>query len=243
MRFRYRLYIMIVCIHQPHYWPWLGLLDKIAKSELLIILDHVDIMRQSNQYRNIFFSGGKEKYLTIPMEKTSRMPLNEINFKSESWRSHPEELEKLYKKALYWNEISPLLKQVYEKRYDRPLDLILESMRVAMDIFEIETKIILSSELRPNQRKGHMILELLSSVNAERYLAGRGSQEYMQEVAEDFKAAGIETGWQNFTHPVYEQVPGQDFVPGLSCLDMAFFQGIQGARRIFKQNKVIDEWS
>ena len=46
---------MKVTIYQPTYWPWLGLLDKISKSELFVILDSVNVSKGSFQYRNKFF--------------------------------------------------------------------------------------------------------------------------------------------------------------------------------------------
>ena len=53
---------MIVSIHQPSYWPWLGHLNKIINSEHHIILDDVDIKRKSFQYRNFFNNNGKPVY-------------------------------------------------------------------------------------------------------------------------------------------------------------------------------------
>jgi hypothetical protein len=32
---------MLVAIHQPHYVPWLGYLDRMVKADVFIILDHV----------------------------------------------------------------------------------------------------------------------------------------------------------------------------------------------------------
>ena len=34
---------MVTAIHQPHYFPWLGYLDKMAKAGQFIILDEVQL--------------------------------------------------------------------------------------------------------------------------------------------------------------------------------------------------------
>ena len=32
---------MLIAIHQPHYIPWLGYLDRMVKADVFIVLDHV----------------------------------------------------------------------------------------------------------------------------------------------------------------------------------------------------------
>lgn len=61
---------MIVSIHQPSYFPWLGLLDKIEKSDLYIYFNSVQLTDNAYQNRNIFLSNQiKEHLLTIPISK------------------------------------------------------------------------------------------------------------------------------------------------------------------------------
>ena len=61
---------MMVSIHQPSYFPWLGLLDKIEKSNTFVILDTVQFNDNAFQSRNIFLNhNGAVQYLTIPVQK------------------------------------------------------------------------------------------------------------------------------------------------------------------------------
>ncbi len=61
---------MMVSIHQPSYFPWLGLLDKIEKSNAFIILDTVQFNDNAFQSRNIFLNhNGETQYLSIPVQK------------------------------------------------------------------------------------------------------------------------------------------------------------------------------
>ena len=41
---------MIVAAHQPHYMPWLGYLDKLAKADLFVIMD--DLQFEAQNYQN-----------------------------------------------------------------------------------------------------------------------------------------------------------------------------------------------
>ena len=38
---------MIVTLHQPHFLPWLGYLDRMREADLFIVLDHVQFERRN----------------------------------------------------------------------------------------------------------------------------------------------------------------------------------------------------
>ena len=42
---------MIVAAHQPHYLPWLGYLDKLAKADLFVVMDDLQYEAQNFQNR------------------------------------------------------------------------------------------------------------------------------------------------------------------------------------------------
>ena len=43
---------MIVAAHQPHYLPWLGYLDKLAKADVFVVMDDLQYEAQNFQNRN-----------------------------------------------------------------------------------------------------------------------------------------------------------------------------------------------
>jgi len=78
---------------------------------------------------------------------------------------------------------------------------------------------------------GDRILTILKELNATKYITGSGpgSMRYIKE--EDFKEAGIELEWQDYTHPIYRQING-DFIPYMNVLDLLFNEGPNGIDRI-----------
>lgn len=48
-----------VAMHQPHYFPWLGYLDKMAKADEFVVLDEVQFTDGSPMSRNklLLFDG------------------------------------------------------------------------------------------------------------------------------------------------------------------------------------------
>ena len=61
---------MIVGIHQLHYFPWMGYLDKMAKSDAFVLLDEVQLNDASYMFRHTLLDkNGEKKYITIPFNK------------------------------------------------------------------------------------------------------------------------------------------------------------------------------
>ncbi|MCC2671731.1 MAG: WbqC-like family protein, partial [Armatimonadetes bacterium] len=78
---------MLVGIHQPHYLPWLRYFEKIARSDVFIVLDDVQYEKNGFQNRNKIKTAQGWTYLTAPVMKPTQRPLNEIELDNRSgWR-------------------------------------------------------------------------------------------------------------------------------------------------------------
>lgn len=226
-----------VSIHQPSYWPWLGLLDKIAKSGIFILLDDAQVVKGTYQYRNLFYCNGEAKFITLPLNLKLGIRFNELTFKSGHWREdHLNKLHNYYLKAPYFEEVYSELEEFYRQKYASPFDLLRATMMFSFARCGINVKLSLSSQFQVDGKKGDMVLNLCLACGADKYLAGRGSYEYMQEYIPKFKDKEIDIKWHKFTHPVYQQLPGYPFVEGLSCLDIFFFQGFEKSKALFWNN-------
>src|SRR5205085_4263182 len=54
---------MLVAIHQPHYVPWLGYLDRMARADVFIVLDHVQFERRNYQNRTMIRLEDESRWL------------------------------------------------------------------------------------------------------------------------------------------------------------------------------------
>jgi hypothetical protein len=227
---------MILSIHQPSYFPWLGLLHKIAGSDLYMVMDEVQLTDSAYQHRNQFLSAdGKVKYLTIPFNKSSylKRPFNALEIRDQSWRTdHPNFLWNSYRRHPFFDEIFPLLSDYYGAEYGLLTDAVMASMNICLALFEIKTEVVFqsASDYDRSLRRGDLVLYLVRKSGADCYLSGTGAKAYLDEAS---FVDGISLRYDHFVHPEYPQKNSPVFVPGLSCLDMLFNIGISESRRLF----------
>ena len=229
---------MILSIHQPSYFPWLGLLHKIANSDLYMVMDEVQLTDKAYQHRNIFLSAdGKTKFLTISFNKKGyfHRPFKELEIIDHSWRTnHLNFIKNGYHKHPFFDEVFPLLADFYTCDYHLLIDAVMASMRISLELFNIKTQLVFQSQMDYDKslKRGDLVVDLVRASGADCYLSGLGAQEYLEESA---FCDGISLKYNEFTHPVYNQKNSLSFVSGLSCLDVLFNLGIVSSQKLFSE--------
>lgn len=229
---------MILSIHQPSYWPWLGLLDKIAKSEQFVLLENVDANKASYQTRNIFFYNGEAKFLSLPTNYKLGIKIHELKIKNNKWvNEHTNKLYNYYLRAPFYNEVFPIILDIYEKNKDEEdvIKILWNFMNFTFNLLNIKVSTCFASKLLPEGSRGDLVLDICKKTKTTTYLAGKGSYDYMQNVISKFEENKIKIEWHNFRHPIYKQF-NYEFIAGLSVLDILFFTGIEKTREIFWNN-------
>lgn len=228
---------MVVAIHQPHYFPWIGYFDKMAKSDMFILLDDVQMEKGSYMYRNrILDAGGRIVYLTISGDKHGFMDkkYREIQSKNdEQWlEKHKTELTRSYQHQPYFQEVWQEIEELFETQESTICAYCMRSIQKIKEILQIQTKVVLQSEIEAvAAKKNDLVLGLCKAVDATVYLSGNGARKYTDE--DSFAENGILLTYQKFEVPEYKQDNAAEFVPGLSILDMLFHCGIEKTRSVF----------
>ena len=227
---------MKVGIHQPHYFPWLGYLDKMAKVDVFVLLDEVQIEKGSNMYRNKLCTwDGQEKYITVAYDKKGCLdiPYSEIKVDNEvNWQERQINfICNNYKKSPYFNEINYHIGPLLRKKYTNLCEVTVDSVMLEKKLFDIKTKIVLQSELSYDRTlsSNELLIDLIKTVGGNYYLSGNGARKYMNVAL--FEQEGIHVEYQSFSYPVYSQP--HSFVSNLSALDLLFNCGIDNARDLF----------
>ena len=110
---------MRVAIHQPHYFPWMGYFDKIAKVDKFIIMDDVQLEDSSVMVRNKFLENtGTEKLLSLNVEKKGYLDKKCKEIILKDWqkvkKKHSKFLYYNYKNSQYFNEIWEKISFIFE---------------------------------------------------------------------------------------------------------------------------------
>ncbi len=221
---------LIVAAHQPHYLPWLGYLDKIARADVFVVMDDLQFEAQNFQNRQRLKLATGPRWLTVPLVHApldARIRDRRIDDSGRGGRHHWQHrhwrtLEMHYGRAPGFAQLAPALGDVYAHAWTHLLDLNLHLLDLAMDWFGITTPVVRASTLRPTGARTERIRSVCEALGATHYLSGRGgSLDYLDTGM--LAQAGIEVIWHDYQHPVYPQrYPGLGFVPRLGFLDFLF---------------------
>lgn len=233
---------MRVAMHQPHYLPWLGLIDKADQSDLFVVLDHVQYERRGWQNRNYVATKGGPVLLTVPVIQGTRGEriLDKTIDNSHPWREkHRRTLEEhCYGGAPFWAEFRTRILGIYEQEWERLADLSMATMRAALDGFGIRTPVVCASELGefPGQ-KSELLAQLAAKSGATTMLSGDGARGYID--ADVFRRYGIAVEWQRFEHPHYPQHnrTETDFLPRMAALDLLANVGPAAGLRLLRDRR------
>ena len=233
---------MRVAIHQANYFPWMGYFNKLAKSDIFILMDDVHMsdgdMAQRNRLLN---KNGEIAYITTAFEKKGYLQKHIRDIKlneNVDWQKRQKNfLWDTYHKFPAWEEVYAAIEPIFEEHYDNIFELNERAIYIIYDLLEIKTPIILQSTLEYNKKcmKSDLVLELCKAVKADVYLSGNGARKYM--AVETFQKNDIDVQYQTFKHPAYNQKLAKgEPVLGLSILDVLFNCGIDQTRKLFWDN-------
>jgi hypothetical protein len=218
---------MIVSINQPAYLPWLGYFERIAASDVHVVLDHVQFEKNSFTNRNKARTKEGSLWLTVPVATKGRfgdLAINSLEFAAnDPWlRKHWATLKMTYGKAPHFRAYAPAYEELYGRTWSGFMPMVRAFLEQHLRDLGITTPLRYSSEMRVEGTKSDLVLNLCRATGASTYLSGALGRNYLDEAA--FAAAGIAVRYQEYVHPTYAQIHG-GFEPYMGVLDLIFNHG------------------
>ena len=232
---------MIVSIHQPNYLPWLGYFNKIVRSDVFVIFDDVQFPIGKKGFfgnRNQIKTNSSQLWLTVPvLDRSKCKNFNEIKINQNGWNEkHIKNIDNFYRKSEYFDVYYKDIENLLLQEHDNFSELSTKLITYFMNIMNINTKLVYSSEICKDVDLTGMdkIFYILEQLKADTYISsdGPGSRRYIKE--EDFNDKNIKLIWQNFEHPTYKQMYG-DFISHLSIIDLLFNNGSKISREVISE--------
>jgi len=212
---------MIVAIHQPNYMPWLGFFNKMMNSDIFVLLDNVKHSKSSFTHRNKIKANGNALLLSIPLINKESLIDELLIFEPEvNISKHWRAIQTNYKKASNWEFMSEELESIFNRPWNKLVDLNIEIIKLIKEKLNIKTEIIIASELKGINGEGSdRNMVICQSLGAKIYLSGVGAKAYNDENA--FNKKGIKIIYNNFKHPTYPQIE-KKFLSKLAAIDLLF---------------------
>ncbi len=167
-----------VMVSQPRYLPCVGYLNRIAKADVFVILDTVQRNGRVYENRNkIKDRNGGDRWLTIPIESSSRAIIKDTIIFGDTWRT--EHFSKMQE------HIADDIALMYYKWYlDKMGSLyyresLVEGLLFLKEIFDIKTEFVLASTLSNTINGGiDELLYLTKKVGGTEYISGPSCIDY-----------------------------------------------------------------
>jgi hypothetical protein len=213
---------MIIAANQPYFCPYPGFFYKAWLSDVLVLLDEVQFPQGTTWLsRNRFKNDQGELWLTVPVWKKGLglQAINQVNICREGrWpRKHLASLTTAYGNAPYLEEHVPFLEKMFSTDFTRLVDLNVAVIHYLLACFQLDTKVVLQSEVGVTAKGTQLLVELCRVLKATTFLTLAPAKKYLG--ADLFVQAGMELRPFTYVAPVYPQLWG-DFLANLSAFDL-----------------------
>ena len=228
-----------IIISQPRYLPAINYLQRLYNADLFVFFDTVQRQGRGWENRNKILTNGKEQWVTIPVESSSREVIFKTRISGSDWiDEHKNLIRNAYKKKpFYSDEIvdryyvgvkETLLKNDFNYR-----DAIVKMNLNVCDLFGFKPKYIYSSQCDDSECRGvEKLVKISKDVGCGTYVSGANGKEY--GVVEAFRDSGINVSFHYFDYPAYPQYGEKEFHPWLSFFDVIFNIGLDRTKNIIQ---------
>lgn len=253
---------MKVCINQPYFLPYIGLMEKVKFSDVTVINDFSPISRRKRIYRRVriidnFSENRDARFITeLVYHWHDGKPFNEIRVGLDLFKRQEEVLETIrhtYRKAPFFDYLfTDLANVIFDKRSDNLGVYNFRLIELLVKKLGINNKIVLASQNKalssmdfkktPKNFKNHatyMAFEICRRLKGNVYISGQSGPKYLDETS--FANNNMEVLYQQINFKPYYQFNSDNFVSGLSVIDLIFNMGPRSADYIGENSTFVKE--
>ena len=230
---------MRIGILQPGYLPWMGFFEQLYRCDIFVIYDDVQYDKHGWRNRNRIKTPQGAQWLTVPVltkGKNKPMTGDVLIDNNEAWaKKHLRTIEQNYGKAPFFAAIFPICEEILSGAWTKLIDLNMNFIYAFMEFLNVKREIVFSSSLEIEGSRIQKLINICRHFGADTFYEGASGKNYIEE--KSFLDAGIKVSYQEYRHPVYQQLYG-DFISHLSIVDLLFNHG-KDSLSILSDNQLI----
>jgi hypothetical protein len=235
--------MMKVGIMQPYLFPYLGYFQLINTVDTFVIYDDVQFIKDGWINRNTILLNNKAYLFTFSIQHDSvTKNINERFYSERSFESTKEKFFKTislsYAKSPHYREVYELLQKSLNCNSFNVAEFNTYNLKVLCDYLGIETKIMISSQIKKNQalRSQDRVIEINKILGGDCYINAIGGMELYSKSA--FEENGIKLRFIKMKEVTYPQLKGV-FIPSLSIIDVLMFNSQKQIMQLLHEYELI----
>lgn len=233
---------MKIGVMQPYFFPYIGYWQLLAAVDKYVIYDDVNYIKGGWINRNRILVGGSPKFFNAGLIGASQNKLIkevQVNIAPKEIDKSLHTLEYNYKKAPFFDAVYPLMEECL--RYDSDIlsEYLAHSIRCVCRYLDIDTQIIMSSDLhKDNSLRGQdKVLAICHELEATDYYNAIGGQELYD--FDIFAGHGMQLHFLQTGDVTYQQF-GNEFYPNLSIIDVLMFNDKEKVKKLLQEYQLVD---
>lgn len=221
---------MLIAIHQPNFFPWMGFFDKIRRANTLVFLDAASYPRSGSGGMGSWCNRvrlnvqGEPRWITCPVKRAPLgVPINKILIDDgQSWQAKMlRTLESNYRKAPRYLDAMAVLEPLITSSETNLAAYNISAVTAIAANLGLKRRFLLQSDLGCGGKATELLASLVQAAGGHAYLAGGGAEGY--QVDNVFRERDIEVVYQRFTPRPYGA--SGNFIEGLSIIDYLMHDG------------------
>ena len=224
----------VIVGHQPQYFPYIGIFNKILKSDIFLFVDSTKFVSKV-WYNRTIIKDKKDKvfYLSIPVSFKNGQIIKDVKIIKNNWKiKHLKSISNIYGSSKYFGDLFPLIEEVINQKSDYLIDYTINSMEIILSKISYDkSNIYFQSKENIVGSKNDLIVNIVKHFKSNKYLSGEGAKDYVKE--NYLKDKNIDHSFNKFKHPIYTQ-NGNKFIENLSIIDCIFNIGFNDLKKIIQ---------
>ena len=232
---------MTLAIMQPYLFPYIGYWQLINAVDTFVVYDNIQFSKSGWFHRNNILLNGNKTLFSIPLKKDSDYLDVRDRFVSDQAQKQINkilaQIENSYRKAPYFNDIFPLIKNIFLYDEKNMFKYIYNSIIQICEYLDMETEIVISStiDIDDNLKSQEKVITLNKALDSTQYINPIGGIELYEINA--FQKENIQLNFLESEVPEYKQF-NDEFTPYLSVIDILMFNSKEDVKSMLKKYKL-----